>query len=107
MSEIKMAVKPQARFIVYAPSIASYLIKAYELTERKLILTTWVLAEDKIMDRVKLGNTTDPIRICTLDNEGKVTEEFVFENYKLTDWKVNSDWSEDKPLEIRFIYELN
>lgn len=98
--------KTQTKFIVRARNIPPYLIKAYELTERRLILTTWVLRDDKIMDRVKLGNITDPIQICTLDEDGEVTEEIIFEHYKLTDWKVNGDWSTDKPLEIRFIYEL-
>lgn len=102
-------IKRQSRFVVYAPGIQSYLIKAFELSDQKLTIIMWVPIEHKIMDWVRHNSSiTDPIRINTLNDGGESTEEVVFDNYHLLDWKVNCDWSdEDKPLELKFVYERN
>lgn len=99
--------KSQTRFIVCHPTIESYFINRYEFTKNQLILSTLVPMTESINNRIIKANTTKPIIIKLVNSKGEYVDEIKFEDYRLIDWYVSSDWYNDKALEIKLTYELD
>lgn len=95
------------RFIVYFPGIPSYLIKSANVSSHTLQLKLYILAYKKISTLIKgAKDAIGVIRICYLDDAGKVTDTINVNKYNLVRWSIDGSWDNNKPLELELLYDI-